>query len=142
MKQLQVDNYIITTPIKTIVDDIHECLHGAKLKVREKKGDNIIVTCPFHGDGQEEHPSCGIYIGNKNAAYGTFNCFTCGKKGSFAYFVAMCFGSSLDYAKKWLISRYGVKNTEIADDLEELDFGFLKKEAPKHMDESVLGPLL
>lgn len=138
MKQLTVDDYIITTPLTTILDDIHDALNGSKLKVREKKGDNILVTCPFHNDGQEEHPSCGIYIGNKNAAYGTFNCFTCGKKGSFPYFVAMCFDSSLEYAKSWLIQRYGVKDTEIAGDFEELDFSFLEKEAPKYLDESVL----
>ncbi len=42
---------------------------------------NVMVTCPFHANGQEEKPSMGIYIG-EGEKKGVANCFACGYKGS------------------------------------------------------------
>lgn len=41
---------------------------------------NLIVTCPFHKEGQENKPSANISISsNETVAEGLFHCFTCGK---------------------------------------------------------------
>ena len=138
MKQLVIGNYIITTPIKDILYELKQVCNGTKLKEIRSKGDNIQVTCPFHADGNESNPSCGIYIGDKSAEYGTFNCFTCGKHGSFVYFVALCLNNSIDYAEKWLISHFGVRNTEIDTRLEDLDFTLPKKNQVEYLDEAIL----
>lgn len=43
-------------------------------------GDNIKITCPFHKNGQESHPSCYIFNkkNSKSVVFGTVHCFTCG----------------------------------------------------------------
>ena len=42
--------------------------------------DNLIVTCPFHKDGQENKPSASIRtVSNETVSEGLFHCFTCGK---------------------------------------------------------------
>ena len=40
--------------------------------------DNILVSCPYHKGGQENHPSCGIHV--KTLVY---HCFSCGAVGNF-----------------------------------------------------------
>lgn len=47
------------------------------------------LHCPFHNNGQERRPSCGCsleggYINGRELQPGTFNCFSCGAKYSFA----------------------------------------------------------
>lgn len=37
------------------------------------------VRCPFHGDGNETHPSGRIFPNSKVANSGVFYCFTCGQ---------------------------------------------------------------
>lgn len=44
----------------------------------KETNDNIMVSCPYHKNGQEANPSCGIHI--KNLSY---HCFTCGASGNF-----------------------------------------------------------
>ena len=43
-----------------------------------KSGENIIVTCPFHKQGQEAKPSASIRITTtEKVSEGQFHCFTC-----------------------------------------------------------------
>lgn len=136
MKHLQIDNYEVDTPIIDILETIKRELGGSKLHMIREKTDYISVTCPAHSDGQEKRPSCGIYIGDSNAEYGSFNCFTCGAKGPFYHFVALCFDTTDNNAKKWLIKHFGEKNTELELNLEPI---ILKKPSkPQYLDEKIL----
>lgn len=65
---------------------------------RKVSGNNVQFNCPFHANGQERKPSCGMNIDN-----GKFNCFACGEKGSLEYFVGKCFHEDEEYGKKWLL---------------------------------------
>ena len=96
MKNLVLGNYTVSTSLYDILVDLKKELTNGKLATIQKKGSYISVTCPFHNDGLEKHPSCGIYIGDTDADYGAFNCFTCGTKGSFVYFLSACMDSSKD----------------------------------------------
>lgn len=137
MKQLVVDNYVINAPIPKILETIKQELNGRKLKEIKVKGSQITLTCPSHNGGNEQNPSCGIYIGNsKKTEYGSFNCFTCGKHGSFVYFVSLCFDADMEFAKKWLIQHFGEQINEIHLDLEPIELK--KKEKVKYLNESVL----
>ena len=141
MNAIKIDNYIIKTPIKDILGDIKQALNNQKLHTIRKKGDSIMVTCPHHSEGQESHPSCGIYIGKKQEKYGHFNCFTCGKHGDFVTFTALCFNISYDEAKEWLIKKYGTLNTDLNSkilDLVNEEFFFKPKAEETFLDESVL----
>lgn len=52
------------------------------IKQAKRTGDHMMIHCPFHGDGKEAHPSCGVLLvdivrdGKKTSA-GHFNCFSC-----------------------------------------------------------------
>ena len=110
MSRLIVDNYVINKSIIDILFRLQLTLHNGKLRdIKTPSGgaDNIVVTCPHHGDGCESTPACNIYIGEDGKLpYGFFNCFVCGERGSFTKFVAECFDSSETYAKNWLIKTF------------------------------------
>ena len=80
-----------------------EILHKIK-----RSGNNIMVCCPVHNDGQERKPSCGISIvKRKDYPPGTWNCFACGEKGSFELFVSKCFGrDDMAFGTKWLLENF------------------------------------
>ena len=117
MKSLIIGTYRVDTPLYEVLKTLKGELTNGKLKTIQQKGSYISVTCPFHSEGLEKHPSCGIYIGDTDTEYGAFNCFTCGTKGSFVYFVAGCLDTSVEQAKKWLIAHFGVKNMKLNLDL-------------------------
>lgn len=129
---LQVDKYLITTPLLTILQRIQKDLNGFKLKDIQSKGDNIQVTCPNHKNGVEQHPSCSIYVGDsKIVTYGTVHCFTCGYRASFINFVSLCYNIAEDEAKQWLIDNFDTTvNTNISSlepiifDVKELKSNF------------------
>jgi len=108
MASLYIDNYIITTPLINILYDLRATLTNGKLRDIKARSSDIVVTCPHHSNGAEATPDCNIYIGdNDDIPYGFARCFACEFQGSFEVFVAECFDSSIDYAKKWLITNYG-----------------------------------
>lgn len=143
MKALQIDNYVITTPLLEVINRLRLVLTNGKLKDVEPKGDNIVVTCPnpSHSGGHESSPACNVYVGDDGEAkYGYFRCFVCEEQGSFIKFVAECFDSSEDFAKKWLISNFGEKAFDVAptEDPIDLDIALKKPKAKKFVDRSVL----
>ena len=59
-------------------------------------GSNMQFSCPFHGDGMERHPSCGMsrdvsYSGARIIEAGTVHCFTCGYTAKLNEFVSDLF---------------------------------------------------
>lgn len=136
MKSLVLGNYVVSTPLYDILVDLKKELTNGKLAVIQKKGSYISVTCPFHSDGMEKHPSCGIYIGDTDADYGAFNCFTCGTKGSFVYFLSGCMDCSKEYAEKWLISKYGEQIRTTVLNLEPIEL--VKPKKAEYLNENIL----
>lgn len=96
------------TILHTIKDQVYEQQGREILRKIKKSGNNIQVCCPVHNDGQERNPSCGIStVSRKNYPVGTFNCFACGIKGSFEYFVAKCFQQEdPNFGRKWLLDNF------------------------------------
>ena len=113
MRILRVDNYIIETPLYEVVMKLKMALTNGKL--REIKSwsigdDNIVVTCPnrHHKGGHEHSAAMNIYVGDSDKIpYGYCKCWACDFQCSFVYFVAECFECSEDFAKKWLIDKFG-----------------------------------
>ena len=111
MRAIKVDNYIITTPVIEILRQLKFSLTNGKLKDIKDGTENIVVTCPHHGGGQERTPACNIYVGSsEKIEYGSYRCFVCGDEpgghGSFVRFVQECFDCSESYAKEWLLSKF------------------------------------
>lgn len=109
---IQIDNIYINAEIYDILMLLrtHLSLKGINLLRQIKPGrDNIQVTCPNHGNGQEKRPSCGIRTNNSNGTQaGQVHCFTCGYTVSLPVFISNCFGFNDfgKYGKKWLIHNF------------------------------------
>ena len=106
---LIVDNHVIKKDIKNILG-LLKSQSNNKLNNINYKQNQVLITCPFHSDGQEKHPSCSIYIGEDDTLlWGTFHCFTCGQKGSLIKFISSCLESSDYIAKEWLKNNFTTK---------------------------------
>lgn len=84
--------------------------------------DNVMITCPYHKDGEERKPSCGVStvdkrINGKIIPAGTVHCFTCGKSVSFETLVSnlLGFDDSGVEGRKYLLNNYDVTFTRQID---------------------------
>ena len=136
MKELHVDNYIISAPIIDILYKVKSELTNGKLDIIEEKGDQIRVTCPVHKDGKETRPSAYIYIGDGSVPYGSWHCFTCNSSGNLWNFIGHCFDKPNAWAKRWLITNFGEMTSESMLNLESIRLTENTKK--KVLDESVL----
>ena len=79
------------------------------LKHVRVSGTEVMVTCPSHKDGQENHPSCTISTIDKvRTKAGTVHCFNCGYNVDFQTFVSNCLGFN-DRGKRgtqWLLENF------------------------------------
>lgn len=113
MRILRVDNYIIETPLYEVVNQLRMALTNGKLreiKSWSEGDDNIVVTCPnrHHKGGREHSAAMNIYVGdNSKIPYGFCKCWACDFQCNFVRFVAECFECSEDFAKNWLIDKFG-----------------------------------
>ena len=86
--------------------------------------EDIMVSCPFHKNGQERKPSCGI-----RKSDGWTHCFSCGESCSLTQLISRCFGyrDIGQYGLSWL------KNNFLGDILQnrELDIN-LKRGSNKN----------
>lgn len=119
---IKIDKKVISTDTQVI-------LRSLKSYILEKNGrevlhdiaptfDNIMVTCPFHKEGKERKPSCGIStkdkkVNGKEIPAGTVHCFTCGKTCSFDRFVSylLNYEDSGEEGRKWLFKNFEVSYT-------------------------------
>ena len=114
MRVLRVDNYIIETPLYEVVNQLRLALTNGKLheiKAWHEGDDNIVVTCPsrHHKGGRERSAAMNIYVGDSSKVpYGYCKCWACDFQCSFVGFIAECFECSEDFAKNWLISKFGI----------------------------------
>lgn len=77
-----------------------------------------MCTCPFHANGKEHNPSCGVLLQQKvtkDKTYeaGTVHCYTCGYTADLPQFVADLLGlSSPVEGFKWLVNQYNYQTEE------------------------------
>ena len=81
-------------------------------------GNNIMVSCPSHKNGQEKKPSCGIsltdtYKGDRKIPAGTAHCFTCDYTATITEFISLCFGYKDGglFGNKWIKANYNVSTS-------------------------------
>lgn len=71
-------------------------------------GEDIMVCCPYHKDGQENRPSAGI-----RKSDGLFHCLACGETHSLDEMIANCLGySDPIIGHKWLIRNFASVEVE------------------------------
>ena len=91
-------------------------LNGIKLLQKTKQsGEDIMVQCPYHGDGQERRPSAGI-----RKSDGLFHCFACGETHTLPEVISHCFGKDMfgDFGWRWLLQNFGTVSVGERKDVE------------------------
>lgn len=134
---LIINNKIISADLKDILLRLRLETHQPLFKDIRDKGKNLLVTCPYHKGGQENHPSCNIFQDRKDpeVEFGFVKCFTCGTKVPLYKMVADCFGEDEAFGKDWLVSRFGDIFIQHEEYLEEI---VLDKPKKKFLPQSIL----
>lgn len=140
---LEINGNIILTPIYQIILDLQAELryNGSNLlhTVKPPRGNgDIIVSCPVHHNGMEQHPSASITTKEKHkkdkvVPSGFLYCFSCKTKMSLDNLISYCFGKrdKGEFGRKWILDHYA--NFEI--ETRQSCFNKLKEhtEEPKPM---------
>ena len=81
------------------------------LQKMKDSGDDIMVQCPYHGNGQERRPSAGI-----RKRDGLLHCFACGETHPLIEVISHCFGHYEDlmgvFGYKWLCKNFATVAVE------------------------------
>ena len=137
---LIINNRIITSDIKDILLEVRRQSNKNLFHDIKDKGKNLLVTCPFHKNGQENHPSCNIFQDKNDpqVEYGYVKCFTCGSSLPLYKMVAYCLDINDEAAKQWLIDNFS--DTLISNEiyLEEIDITNNKSKTKKIIESSQL----
>lgn len=99
----------IVATVEQVLKDLKLQLYGAGLlKEIKNTGSDLMCTCPFHANGKEHNPSCGVLLQQKvtkDKTYeaGTVHCYTCGYTADLPQFVADLLGLSTyhDFTTSW-----------------------------------------
>lgn len=108
----EVNNIPIYTDPEEVLRDIRDEVYqqfGREIFSKIKRsGNNIMVCCPIHNEGQERKPSCGITtVAVRDYPAGTVNCFACGYRDSLPGMISKIFGhNGEDFGKRWLLDHY------------------------------------
>ena len=103
-----INNIPFTCELSDILTELQSQLeaNGIPLLQRIKDVSNdIMVSCPYHKNGQERKPSAGI-----SKHDGTFHCFTCNESHSLQQVISYCFGKTEDivgaFGWNWLLKNF------------------------------------
>lgn len=107
------------------------------LKSVKDTPDNIMVSCPYHKDGQENRPSAGI-----SKSTGVFHCFACGEVHSLPEVISYCFGRTDDivgsFGWQWILKNFLTVQVENRKSI-ELDMNrTVQEESTTYIPDEVL----
>ena len=125
-----INNLTFETELLSILEELRSQLSANGIKLlgaMRDTPDNIMVSCPYHKDGQERRPSAGI-----KKSDGTFHCFTCGETHSLQEMISHCFGKYDDmvgaFGWEWLLKNFLTVSVE---ERKSLDLDFLRDNGKK-----------
>lgn len=114
-----VNDTIINASCEEILTELQRQLAINKIPYLQKSidsGKNIMVQCPYHGNGQERRPSAGI-----KKSDGTFHCFACNEVHTLPEVISYCFGKDDMFGRwgmKWIIKNFVSIAVEEREDVE------------------------
>jgi len=116
---MNIGDLYINADIYEILDELKIQLKQNELpylqKTKDSAGD-IMVQCPYHGNGQERRPSMGI-----RKSDGMCHCFACHEVHTLPELISFVFGSNDlfgQYGRKWLLKNFGTVQIEERKDVE------------------------
>lgn len=119
---MKIRNLEFATDVYDILAELRNQLsiNGIQLLEKDPKesGNNYQIQCPYHGNGQERHPSAGI---KKDT--GVFHCFGCGESHELPEVISYCFGRDDfgEFGWQWLLKNFLTIEVEDRKEI-ELDF--------------------
>ncbi len=109
---MYVDEFIINATAEDIVSALKKELSYRgihKFAKSNGSGDDLMICCPFHKDGQERNPSSGI-----RRSDGMFHCFACGVTYPLPDFIAHVLNlTDRKQGYKWLVTNFA--STEVRE---------------------------
>jgi len=103
-----INNVMFNASAEDIINELRAQLvinHIPLLGSIRDTPDNIMISCPYHKNGQERKPSMGI-----KKSDGTCHCFTCGEVHSLQELISFCFGHTDDmigsFGWEWLLKNF------------------------------------
>lgn len=135
-----IEGIVIQADLWDILNKLRQHLSELNFPLLQTMRDtpgNIMVSCPYHKDGQERRPSAGIKKDD-----GTFHCFACGQTHTLCEVISYCFGYKNDYlgkvGLKWLLKNFVTVGVEDRPKL-DLDFSRIHiSEKPEYVSEEEL----
>ena len=126
--------------LEEILSELQAQLRLNNIPLLQKIADttnDIMVQCPYHGNGQERRPSAGI-----RKSDGLFHCFACQETHSLTEVIAHCFGHDDPFSAwgwKWLNRNFATITVEERGDIElDLTRHMNKPIEPKYISEEEL----
>lgn len=139
---IEIRNKLITEPIINILYQAQRELTNGKLRdINDADKSNILISCPCHKDGKENHASCRVLADTDcpDLEAGYAYCFSCGYSAPFAQVIGDLFDEDKKFGEDWLIERFG--NTLIEKEVYLPEITLNKETVKKeYLDESVLIP--
>lgn len=130
-----INNIQFNCDLDEIITELQSQLTLNHIQLIQKKRDtpkDIMIQCPYHGNGQENKPSAGI-----SKKDGTFHCFACNEVHSLPEVISHCFGHYEDvfgkWGWKWLNKNFATVEVENRKDV-DLDFSRNINNYTAHMD--------
>jgi DNA primase len=108
---MNIDGTIINAEPEDIITELRAQLAKSGIQKFAKifdSGDDLMICCPYHKEGQERNPSAGI-----RKSDGLFHCLACGETHALTEMISDCLGYNnpiLGY--KWLIQNFAT--TEVS----------------------------
>lgn len=104
---MEINHTIFNTELMEILIELQTQLAANGISLlghMRQTGHNVMVACPYHGNGQEKRPSAGIDMRD-----GTFHCFACGQVHTLPEVVSFCFGKDDilgQFGWDWLLKNF------------------------------------
>jgi len=116
---MQINGIYFSAELGEIVNELKSQLTINQIpllnSIKETPND-IMISCPYHKNGQERRPSAGI-----RKSDGQFHCFTCGETHSLQEVISHCFGNYDDmigaYGWNWLLKNFATIQTNERKDI-------------------------
>ena len=108
---MQIDGTIINADLQDIISTLKHQLELSGVNLFAKMfdgGDDLMVCCPYHKQGQERRPSAGI-----RKSDGLFHCLACGETHSLPEMISHCLGykDALN-GYRWLITNFATTEVQ------------------------------
>ena len=113
------DNIPVTASVQDIMLLLQKTLHKEGVFLLKDvippktQGQDIMFTCPFHKNGNENRPSAGIQTRATDGKI-YWHCFNCHEKGTLETLVSRCFGyhDRGEFGTQWILKHFGTIEVE------------------------------